>query len=230
MPSYPSSGSASSSSSSSTFHLASSPQHSDAVLQRLQPKAEPTPSRDTVLHYSRNTSSETDDFVMVPAQFPSEITCDMGDGSPIQGSMLYSGSSLLAAGVLGSLGRTPPPSSPLCPPNPVSRPAEFNGSNYSQSVPIPVPTQIHNYQRIEQNLHPAGLHGSTRATLCCVDSSSGSSPGSRKTGASLLLPSGPGGAVLSHRRLSAGGARPYQPSPQGTVGIPLRPPLLQFSP
>ncbi|XP_023834641.1 serine/threonine-protein kinase ULK1 isoform X2 [Salvelinus sp. IW2-2015] len=218
MPSYPSSGSASSSSSSSTFHLASSPQHSDAVLQRLQPKAEPTPSRYTALHYSRNTSSETDDFVMVPAQFPSEITCDMGDGSPVQGSMLYSGSSLLAAGVLGSLGRTPPPSSPLCPPNPVSRPAEFNGSNYSQSVPIPVPTQIHNYQRIEQNLHPAGLHGSTRATLCCVDSSSGSSPGSRKTGASLLLPSGPGGAVLSHRRLSAGGARPYQPSPQvGTI-------------
>ncbi|XP_055742678.1 serine/threonine-protein kinase ULK1-like isoform X3 [Salvelinus fontinalis] len=217
MPSYPSSGSASSSSSSSTFHLASSPQHSDAVLQRLQPKAEPTPSRYTALHYSRNTSSERDDFVMVPAQFPSEITCDMGDGSPVQGSMLYSGSSLLAAGVLGSLGRTPPPSSPLCPPNPV-RPAEFNGSNYSQSVPIPVPTQIHNYQRIEQNLHPAGLHGSTRATLCCVDSSSGSSPGSRKTGASLLLPSGPGGAVLSHRRLSAGGARPYQPSPQvGTI-------------
>uniref|UniRef100_A0A8C7VFU7 non-specific serine/threonine protein kinase n=1 Tax=Oncorhynchus mykiss TaxID=8022 RepID=A0A8C7VFU7_ONCMY len=77
-----------------------------------------------------------------------------------------------------------------------SRPAEFNGSNYSQSVPIPVPTQIHNYQRIEQNLHPAG---------------------SRKTGASLL-PSGPGGAVLSHRRLSAGGAKPYQPSPQvGTI-------------
>ncbi|CDQ56346.1 unnamed protein product [Oncorhynchus mykiss] len=226
MPSYPSSGSASSSSSSSTFHLASSPQHSDAVLQRLQPKAEPTPSRCTALHYSRNTSSEMDDFVMVPAQFPSEITCDMGDGSPVQGSMLYSG-----------------------------RPAEFNGSNYSQSVPIPVPTQIHNYQRIEQNLHPAGLHGSTRyislslslspfslcgaflpwgcileivddtlhicfrATLCCVDSSSGSSPGSRKTGASLL-PSGPGGAVLSHRRLSAGGAKPYQPSPQGTVGIP----------
>ncbi|XP_031686021.1 serine/threonine-protein kinase ULK1 isoform X1 [Oncorhynchus kisutch] len=217
MPSYPSSGSASSSSSSSTFHLASSPQHSDAVLQRLQPKAEPTPSRYTALHYSRNTSSEMDDFVMVPAQFPSEITCDMGDGSPVQGSMLYSGSSLLAAGVLGSLGRTPPPSSPLCPPNPVSRPAEFNGSNYSQSVPIPVPTQIHNYQRIEQNLHPAGLHGSTRATLCCVDSSSGSSPGSRKTGASLL-PSGPGGAVLIHRRLSAGGAKPYQPSPQvGTI-------------
>lgn len=26
--------------------------------------------------------------------------------------------------------------------------------------------------------------------------------------------------VLSQRRLSAGGARPYQPSPQGTVGIP----------
>ncbi|KAK6306483.1 hypothetical protein J4Q44_G00234080 [Coregonus suidteri] len=218
MPSYPSSGSASSSSSSSTLHLASSPQHSDAELQRLQPKAESSPSQDTALHNSRNTSSETDDFVMVPAQFPSEITCDMADGSPVQGSLLCSGSSLLAAGVLGSLGRTPPPSSPLCPPNPVSRPADFSGSSYSQSVPIPVPTQIHNYQRLEQNLHPAGLHGSTRATLCCVDSSSGSSPGSRKTGASLPLPSGTGGAVLSHRRLSAGGARPYQPSPQvGTI-------------
>uniref|UniRef100_A0A8C1N0Z1 non-specific serine/threonine protein kinase n=1 Tax=Cyprinus carpio TaxID=7962 RepID=A0A8C1N0Z1_CYPCA len=37
----------------------------------------------------------------------------------------------------------------------LSRPNEFSGSNYGnygQSVPIPVPTQIHNYQRMEQNL------------------------------------------------------------------------------
>uniref|UniRef100_A0A8C2KUJ8 non-specific serine/threonine protein kinase n=1 Tax=Cyprinus carpio TaxID=7962 RepID=A0A8C2KUJ8_CYPCA len=37
----------------------------------------------------------------------------------------------------------------------LSRPSEFSGSNYGnygQSVPIPVPTQIHNYQRMEQNL------------------------------------------------------------------------------
>ncbi|XP_010893362.2 serine/threonine-protein kinase ULK1a [Esox lucius] len=175
--------SASSSSNSSTFHLASSPQHSDADLQRPHPKAPPSPSKDPDLHHSRNTSSEMDDFVIVPAQFPSENTCEMRDGSPGQGSLVYS-----------------------------SRPADISGSNYSQSVPIPVPTQIHNYQRIEQNLQPAGLHGSTRATLCCVDSG-GDSLGS-KTGGSPLLPSGLGGAALSHRRLSAGGARPYQPSPQ----------------
>uniref|UniRef100_A0A672SHJ7 non-specific serine/threonine protein kinase n=1 Tax=Sinocyclocheilus grahami TaxID=75366 RepID=A0A672SHJ7_SINGR len=41
----------------------------------------------------------------------------------------------------------------------LSRPSEFSGSsygNYGQSVPIPVPTQIHNYQRMEQNLQFPG--------------------------------------------------------------------------
>uniref|UniRef100_A0A671TJX3 non-specific serine/threonine protein kinase n=1 Tax=Sparus aurata TaxID=8175 RepID=A0A671TJX3_SPAAU len=42
------------------------------------------------------------------------------------------------------------------------RPEEFVSHNCSQTVPIPVPTQIQNYQRMEQNLQPAGLHGSTR--------------------------------------------------------------------
>uniref|UniRef100_A0A8C2IPT3 non-specific serine/threonine protein kinase n=1 Tax=Cyprinus carpio TaxID=7962 RepID=A0A8C2IPT3_CYPCA len=43
------------------------------------------------------------------------------------------------------------------------RPSEFSGSNYGnygQSVPIPVPTQIHNYQRMEQNLQFPGQEGS----------------------------------------------------------------------
>uniref|UniRef100_A0A8C3A203 non-specific serine/threonine protein kinase n=1 Tax=Cyclopterus lumpus TaxID=8103 RepID=A0A8C3A203_CYCLU len=35
----------------------------------------------------------------------------------------------------------------------------------SPSAPIPVPTQIHNYQRLEQNLQSVGLHGSTRHVL-----------------------------------------------------------------
>lgn len=39
-------------------------------------------------------------------------------------------------------------------------------------MPIPVPTQVHNYQRMEQNLQPAGLHGSTRAHLLCAKHSS----------------------------------------------------------
>uniref|UniRef100_A0A672SGH2 non-specific serine/threonine protein kinase n=1 Tax=Sinocyclocheilus grahami TaxID=75366 RepID=A0A672SGH2_SINGR len=45
----------------------------------------------------------------------------------------------------------------------LSRPSEFSGSsygNYGQSVPIPVPTQIHNYQRMEQNLQFPGQEGS----------------------------------------------------------------------
>uniref|UniRef100_A0A672ZZ33 non-specific serine/threonine protein kinase n=1 Tax=Sphaeramia orbicularis TaxID=375764 RepID=A0A672ZZ33_9TELE len=42
------------------------------------------------------------------------------------------------------------------------KPGELVCSNINHSVPIPVPTQIHNYQRMEQNLHPAGLHGTTR--------------------------------------------------------------------
>uniref|UniRef100_A0A4W6FL51 non-specific serine/threonine protein kinase n=1 Tax=Lates calcarifer TaxID=8187 RepID=A0A4W6FL51_LATCA len=41
-------------------------------------------------------------------------------------------------------------------------PVEFVGCNCSHSVPIPVPTQIQNYQRMEQNLQPVGVHGSTR--------------------------------------------------------------------
>ncbi len=42
----------------------------------------------------------------------------------------------------------------------LNRPSEFSGSNYGQSVPIPVPTQIHNYQRMEQNLQFPGQEGS----------------------------------------------------------------------
>ncbi|XP_071371139.1 serine/threonine-protein kinase ULK1a [Centroberyx affinis] len=185
MLSYPSSGSGSSCSSSSTSHLAS-PQHSDGEMHRLQPKALHCPTQDAPVFMlkdaanqdSRNASSCTEDYVMVPAQFASEYTCEMADESPIEGSLIYSG-----------------------------KPIEFGGSNYSQSVPIPVPTQIQNYQRMEQNLQPVGLHGSTRATLCCAGSSSESSlacAGSRAPGP---------GSVLSSSRLATGGARPQQSSP-----------------
>lgn len=46
--------------------------------------------------------------------------------------------------------------------NPRSRPTVLNGCKCSPSLPIPVPTQIHNYQRMEQNLQPAVSYGSTR--------------------------------------------------------------------
>uniref|UniRef100_A0A8C1BH13 non-specific serine/threonine protein kinase n=1 Tax=Cyprinus carpio carpio TaxID=630221 RepID=A0A8C1BH13_CYPCA len=45
----------------------------------------------------------------------------------------------------------------------------FSGSNYGnygQSVPIPVPTQIHNYQRMEQNLQFPGQEGSPHYIQC----------------------------------------------------------------
>uniref|UniRef100_A0A668AP71 non-specific serine/threonine protein kinase n=1 Tax=Myripristis murdjan TaxID=586833 RepID=A0A668AP71_9TELE len=75
-----------------------------------------------------------------------------------------------------------------------SKPLEFGGSNYSQSVPIPVPTQIQNYQRMEQNLQPGGSQGSTRHV--------------HLTSPALQL------SVYSSRR-AAGGAQPQQSSPLG---------------
>ncbi|KAJ8366308.1 hypothetical protein AAFF_G00362880 [Aldrovandia affinis] len=114
MPSYPSSGSASSCSSSSTSHLASPP--SVAEIPPLRAKASPTQDAPGFLlkdsagnSSSKNSSCDTDDFVMVPAQFPSEITCELPAGRPGQDSLMYSGSSLLTSGGVGSQGKTPPP-------------------------------------------------------------------------------------------------------------------------
>uniref|UniRef100_A0A672ZYM3 non-specific serine/threonine protein kinase n=1 Tax=Sphaeramia orbicularis TaxID=375764 RepID=A0A672ZYM3_9TELE len=149
MASYPSSGSGSSSSSSSTSHQAS-PQvckayepyiigqrnriHSFAfVIFHLTPRYSSTQDasgftlKEVANQESRDPSSCTEDYVMVPAQFPSEYTCEVE-------FVFHS----------------------------CSKPGELVCSNINHSVPIPVPTQIHNYQRMEQNLHPAGLHGTTR--------------------------------------------------------------------
>lgn len=43
-----------------------------------------------------------------------------------------------------------------------SRPGQFSSSKYGHSVPIPVPTQIHNYRRIEQNLQSPNQYASPR--------------------------------------------------------------------
>ncbi|XP_041958369.1 serine/threonine-protein kinase ULK1a isoform X1 [Alosa sapidissima] len=205
MPSpYPSTGSGSSSSNSSTPHL--TPTQSDAETQRPGRLLLPTtpPSPDSLL--KDYTSSELEDYVMVPAQFTSEIVCDAAGGQPTD-SLMHSGSFLLAAGACA--GRTPPPSPSLrTSPRPV-RPAELCGSSYSQSVPIPVPTQIHNYQRMEQN-----LHSPSRTALpmqhCCGKAGSPSPVTSE------------GEAAPIYRKLSTGVCRPNQPSP--LVGtIPERP-------
>uniref|UniRef100_A0A8C4INM2 non-specific serine/threonine protein kinase n=1 Tax=Dicentrarchus labrax TaxID=13489 RepID=A0A8C4INM2_DICLA len=116
------------------------PPDSLSKMHRLQPKTRFPPTQDAPAFLlkeianqdSRNTSSYTEDYVMVPAQFPSK---------------LHSTDICICFFLL------------LC---------SFFFTSFlfycfcSQTVPIPVPTQIRNYQRMEQNLQPVGLHGSTR--------------------------------------------------------------------
>ncbi|XP_076010467.1 serine/threonine-protein kinase ULK1a [Genypterus blacodes] len=217
MVSFPNSGSGSSCSSSSTSHLAS-PQFSDGEMQRLQPKTQDSPTPDSPIPDSpgfllreitnqdgRNSSSYTEDYVMVTGQFPNDFPCEEGAGSPTENILIHSGSSILAEEVLGAADRSPTPT-PLirCPSKPVSKPAEFVVNKNRHSVPVPVPTQIHNYQRMEQNLQP---FGSSRVPVCCAGGSNGSSPecgGCRPPGS---------GSGCSSRRSSSGGAQPQQSSP-----------------
>uniref|UniRef100_A0A3P8ZV54 non-specific serine/threonine protein kinase n=1 Tax=Esox lucius TaxID=8010 RepID=A0A3P8ZV54_ESOLU len=191
---FPSSASASSCSSSSTSHLASPP--SLAEVQQLRTKTLASPTQDAPVFLlkdssgggcsSKNSSCDTDDFVMVPAHFPSKC--------------FFIPHSLLASGGLGSQGKTPP-HSPSCSDSPSPLSSCGNYGNYGQSVPIPVPTQVQNYQRMEQNLHSPSQ--AAPVPRC----SSNSSLGFGRTGP---FPPHPGGL----RRPSAGGARPFQLSPQ----------------
>uniref|UniRef100_A0AAQ6AFZ5 non-specific serine/threonine protein kinase n=1 Tax=Amphiprion ocellaris TaxID=80972 RepID=A0AAQ6AFZ5_AMPOC len=165
---------------------------------------------------SKNSSScDTDDFVMVPAHFTTgELTCE---SKVLQDSLMNSGSLLASAG-LCSQAKTPPQSPTYSgSPSPV-RPGEFSGSNYSgsygnhgQSLPIPVPSQVQNYQRMEQNLHSTKQDGSPQLSTPVRRCSSGSLLGFARTGPS---PPYGQGAVTTNRRLSLGGARPFQLSPQ----------------
>uniref|UniRef100_K7FPI9 non-specific serine/threonine protein kinase n=1 Tax=Pelodiscus sinensis TaxID=13735 RepID=K7FPI9_PELSI len=225
MPSYPSSGSGSSSSSSSTSHLASPP--SLGEIQQLRKKSLVSPAQDSpgFLHgskdsaesSSKNSSCDTDDFVMVPAQLSGDITAEAAGGKPIQDSLMYSESSLVTSAAVESRGRTPSPSPPYSTsPSPASQQGQLSSSKYKHSVPIPVPTQIHNYQRIEQNLQSPNQHTSPQSVK--IRRSSSTSPlAFAKIGASPPL-SGEHRAITSPRRLSFGGAKPYTPSPQvGTI-------------
>ncbi|XP_029371686.1 serine/threonine-protein kinase ULK1 isoform X2 [Echeneis naucrates] len=222
---FPSSASASSCSSSSTSHLASPP--SLAEVQHLRAKALASPTQETTGFLlkdssggggsSKNSSScDTDDFVMVPAQFiTGELTCE---SKVLQDSLMNSGSLLASAG-LCSQAKTPPHSpSYNGSPSPV-RPSEFSGSNYGgnygnhgQSLPIPVPTQVQNYQRMEQNLHSTKQDGSPRLSTPVRRCSSGSSLGFVRTGPSP--PHGQGPITTTTRRLSLGGGRTFQLLPQ----------------
>uniref|UniRef100_UPI0037E8ACDE serine/threonine-protein kinase ULK1 isoform X1 n=1 Tax=Semicossyphus pulcher TaxID=241346 RepID=UPI0037E8ACDE len=226
---FPSSASASSCSSSSTSHLASPPQ-SLAEVQHLRAKALASPTQEATGFLlkdssggggsSKNSSScDTDDFVMVPANFTTgELTCE---SKVLQDSLMNSGSLLASAG-LCSQAKTPPHSPSYSgSPCPV-RPSEFSGANCGnygnsgQSLPIPVPTQLQNYQRMEQNLHSPKQDGSARLSTPVRRCSSGSLPGFARTGPS---PPHGQGAVTTNRRLSLGGARTFQLSPQAPQPI-----------
>ncbi|XP_063081512.1 serine/threonine-protein kinase ULK1 isoform X2 [Cavia porcellus] len=223
VPSYPSSGSGSSSSSSSTSHLASPPSLGEmAPLQKtLTSPADAT----GFLHGSRDSggsskdSCDTDDFVMVPAQFPGDLVTEAASAKPPPDSLLCSGSSLVASAGLESHGRTPSPSpSYSSSPSPSGRAGTFSSSRYGASVPIPVPTQVHNYQRIEQNLQSPSQHHTPQ---CSASRRSGGTSPLGFARASPSPPSHADGAILA-RKLSLGGGRPFTPSPQvGT--IPERP-------
>nr|XP_055024058.1 serine/threonine-protein kinase ULK1a [Misgurnus anguillicaudatus] len=186
IPVYPSS-SSSSSGSSASHHT---PTPSDTETQRPLPRSNTTQSPGSLLRDS--SSSESDDFVMVPAQFTSEPVSSGG-----QDSLMRSGSSLLGVNtcVSGALFFSP---SLRTSPSP-SRPVECYGSSYSQSVPVPVPSQKHNYQKMEQNLQ---MSDRTSAALYHC-----SSAGFQTCGKTAASP-------------ESGGSGPYLPSPRvGTVPL-----------
>uniref|UniRef100_A0A8C7E4Y8 non-specific serine/threonine protein kinase n=1 Tax=Naja naja TaxID=35670 RepID=A0A8C7E4Y8_NAJNA len=109
-------------------------------------------SKESAGSSSKNSSCDTDDFVMVPAQFTSKRGLK---------------SSLVTSADLESQGRTPSPSPPYSSsPSPSGRSSQFSPSTRTgQSIPIPVPTQIQNYRRIEQNLQSPNQYTSPRGCI-----------------------------------------------------------------
>uniref|UniRef100_A0A8C7V3A7 non-specific serine/threonine protein kinase n=1 Tax=Oncorhynchus mykiss TaxID=8022 RepID=A0A8C7V3A7_ONCMY len=234
---FPSSASASSCSSSSNSHLASPPSLAEVQQLRAKTLASPTEDAPGLLLKdssgggcsSKNSSCDTDDFVMVPVHFPSKRILIP---QPLSG-VLVALHSLLASGGLGSQGKTPPHSPSYSGSrSPISRPSEFSGSNcgnygnYGQSVPIPVPTQVPNYQRMEQNLHSLSHDGSPQLCTLVRGCSSNSSLGFGRTGPSPPYPGGHG-TLAGPCRLFVGGARPFQLPHQALQFPDTRPPPQQ---
>lgn len=197
--SYTNSGSGSSSSSSFTSQLAS-PQHSYGELHQLHAKEPSLPKRDTAglpskaVKGSRSPPSCAEDYVMVQAELSNmtfEYSSELEDGSPTEIFLKNNGSSPLTRRGSGSFRRTPIHSPLLHSPSKPISPVELNGRNRSLSLPIPVPTQIHNYHRMAQNLQPvkaAPLQSGRRRASCP-------------------------GVVSNFPKLAKGGAQPEQSSP-----------------
>uniref|UniRef100_A0A2K5KCX8 non-specific serine/threonine protein kinase n=1 Tax=Colobus angolensis palliatus TaxID=336983 RepID=A0A2K5KCX8_COLAP len=223
VPSYPSSGSGSSSSSSSTSHLASPP--SLGEMQQLQKTLTSPADAAGFLHSSRDSggskdsSCDTDDFVMVPAQFPGDLVAEAPSAKPPPDSLMCSGSSLVASAGLESHGRTPSPSPP-CSSSPTGPRLggwgceQCPAGGWASCVSQPDPACC--VWRLLPSPRPRRTAGSS-----AVRRSGSTSP----LGFARASPSPPAhaehGGVLA-RKMSLGGGRPYTPSPQvGT--IPERP-------
>ncbi|XP_044941382.1 serine/threonine-protein kinase ULK2 isoform X2 [Mustela putorius furo] len=150
-------------------------------------------SKDSASTSSKNSSCDTDDFVLVPHNISSDHSYDMP---------------------MGTAGRRASNEFLVC-----GGPCQPTVSPHSETAPIPVPTQIRNYQRIEQNLtSPASsgtnLHGSPRSAV--VRRSNTSPLGFLRLGSCSPAPADTVQTV--GRRLSTGSSRPYSPSPLvGTI-------------
>ncbi|XP_051980640.1 serine/threonine-protein kinase ULK2-like isoform X4 [Xyrauchen texanus] len=146
---------------------------------------------------SKNSSSDTDDFVLVP-HLSGEQSYDLP--------------------MVGAVGRRPSSEFLLC----GGQPQPSTGqtpmvSPRSETNPIPVPTQVRNYQRIKQNLSSSPtttLYGSPRSGT--VRRSNTSPMGFPKMVSGSPSPADTVQTV--GRRLSTGNSRPYSPSPLvGTI-------------
>ncbi|XP_039703408.1 serine/threonine-protein kinase ULK2 isoform X1 [Pteropus medius] len=150
-------------------------------------------SKDSASTSSKNSSCDTDDFVLVPHNISSDHSYDIPTGTAGR----RASNEFLMCG-----GQCQPTVSPQ-----------------SETAPIPVPTQIRNYQRIEQNLTSTAssgtnLHGSPRSAV--VRRSNTSPMGFLRLGACSPAPADTVQTV--GRRLSTGSSRPYSPSPLvGTI-------------
>ncbi|XP_073902819.1 serine/threonine-protein kinase ULK2 isoform X2 [Castor canadensis] len=150
-------------------------------------------SKDSASASSKDSSCDTDDFVLVPHNISSDHSYDM----PMGTAGRRASNEFLVCG-----GQCQPTVSP-----------------HSETAPIPVPTQIRNYQRIEQNLTSTASsgtnpHGSPRSAV--VRRSNTSPMGFLRLGSCSPAPADTVQTV--GRRLSTGSSRPYSPSPLvGTI-------------
>ncbi|KAM8975850.1 serine/threonine-protein kinase ULK2 isoform 2-T2 [Pelodytes ibericus] len=150
-------------------------------------------SKDSASTSSKNSSGDIDDFVLVPHNLSSDHSYDLPAGAAGR----RASTDFLMCG-----GQSQPQVSPR-----------------SETAPIPVPTQLRNYQRIEQNLSSTASptsnpHGSPRSGA--VRRSNTSPMGFLKVGSGS--PSSAEVVQAIGRRLSTGSSRPYSPSPLvGTI-------------